>query len=186
MAEIADDHILSLILSGNKVNEGYRLLLEKYREQLYWHVRRMVIHHEDADDVLQNTFVKIFKNLNRFESKSKLYTWMYRIASNEAITHLKKQKRNASTSIDDEQIGLSDRLEADTFFDGDEVMKRLYLALDTLPEKQRLVFNMRYFDEMSYQDISDTLGTSVGGLKASYHHAAKKIEQYFKTAQVGM
>lgn len=184
MRELSDEDILNLLEDKGSLERGFGLLMGKYQERLYWHVRRMVVDHDDADDVIQNTFVKVFKGLHRFERKSKLYTWLYRIATNEAITFLNARKRKATTSLDNETLNLSERLTADVFFDGDAATARLIQAIDTLPEKQRVVFNMRYYDEMSYQDISDVLGTSVGALKASYHHAAKKIEAYFKEAPI--
>lgn len=152
--------------------------MEKYQERLYRHVRRMVTDHEDAHDVLQNTFIKVYRNIGAFKGNSKLYTWLYRIATNESLSFLEKRKRRTAFSLDEEDAGLANRLEADPYFDGDEAQIRLQEALHSLPDKQRIVFNLRYFDEMSYQDISDSLGTSVGALKASYHHAVKKIEHY--------
>jgi RNA polymerase sigma-70 factor (ECF subfamily) len=175
---LSDEEILELILKRKQEERGFRALLEAYQERLYWHVRRMVTEHEDANDVLQNTFVKVYRNIGSFRQQSKLYTWLYRIATNESLTFLEKRKRRTSLALDEEESGLANRLEADSYFDGDEAQVRLQQALQTLPDKQRLVFNMRYFDEMSYQDISESLDTSVGALKASYHHAAKKIEKY--------
>jgi len=154
--------------------------MQKYQEKLYWHVRRMLMDHDDANDVIQNCFIKVYKSIHRFERKSKLYTWLYRIATNEAITHLNKQKKKAVASIDDDEIGISHRLEADAYFDGEEAQLQLQRALNTLPDKQKLVFNLRYFDEMSYKEMAEVLDTSVGALKASYHHAVKKIEQYIR------
>ena len=136
--------------------------------------------HEDANDVIQNVFVKVYRSIGNFEGKSKLYTWLYRIATNEAITFLNKKKRRQTSSIDEEETDLANRLEADHYFDGNAAQLRLQQALVTLPTKQRLVFNMRYFDEMSYKDISSSLNTSVGALKASYHHAVKKVEAFLK------
>ena len=160
--------------------QGFRLLMEKYQERLYWHIRRMVREHEDANDVIQDCFVKVYRNIHLFEGKSQLYTWLYRIATNEALTFLKKEQRQSTAAIGDGEGGLGNRLHADAYFDGDEAQRRLQRALEKLPEKQRLVFNMRYFDELSYKDISGILDTSVGALKASYHHAVKKIEAFFK------
>lgn len=157
---------------------SFRELMGLYKERLYWHIRKIVISHDDADDVLQNTFIKIFKNIGKFKGDSKLYSWMYRIATNESITHLNK-KANLNR-IDNEtlQNQLVENLEADVYFDGDEIQLKLQKALATLPQKQQLVFNMKYFDNMKYDDISEVLGTSVGALKASYHHARKKIEKF--------
>ena len=154
--------------------------METYQERLYWQIRRMVHDHEDANDVLQNSFVKVFRNVRRFEGKSKLYTWLYRIATNEAITFLNKQKQKATASIDQDDNSLSNQLKADPYFDGDEIQLHLKEAIVKLPEKQQLVFNLRYYDEMSYADMSNVLETSEGALKASFHHAVKKIEQYMK------
>ncbi len=180
LEQISDEKILSLLQNEGKTEEGFRLLMSKYQEKLYWQVRRLVTHHEDANDVIQNAFIKIYRNIQKFENKSKLYTWLYRIATNEALTYLKKQKRNSSSSIDDDALALENNLKADSYFDGDALAIRLQKAIATLPEKQRIVFNMRYYDEMSYKDISEVLETSEGALKASYHHAVKKIELYFK------
>ena len=158
--------------------KAYRELMSLYKERLYWHIRKIVLIHDDADDVLQNTFIKIFNNISRFKGDSKLYSWMYRIATNESLTHLKK--KSSLNKIDSEtlQNQLVEKLEADVYFDGDEIQFKLQKALATLPQKQKLVFNMKYFDHMKYDDISEILETSVGALKASYHHARKKIEAY--------
>jgi RNA polymerase sigma-70 factor (ECF subfamily) len=182
--EISDETILSLIQKKQTSEKGFRLLMDKYQEKLYHHIRRMVIEHEDANDVLQNCFIKIFRSIHKFKGKSKLYTWLYRIATNEAITWINKKKRKGTNSLDDGDHNLAQTLRADCYFDGDEVQVQLQLALRQLPDKQRTVFNMRYFDEMSYKEIAELLDTSVGGLKASYHHAVKKIEKYFKEVQI--
>ncbi len=182
-ADISDERILALLRADPSSEQGFRMLMEKYQERLYWQIRRLVFEHEDANDVLQNCLLKIFRNIRGFEGKSQLYTWLYRIAVNEAITHLKKKKRHNATSLDDQDLGLSNRLEADAFFDGDEAQRKLHAAIAQLPEKQRLVFNLRYFDEMGYQEMSELLGTSVGALKASFHHAVKKVEQFLKTVE---
>ena len=179
-SNISDEEILSLLQSGQNVEKGFKLLMLKYQERIYWQIRRLVLEHEDANDVIQNTFIKVFKGIQKFKGDSQLYTWMYRIATNEAITFLNKKQRKKTESIDNETLNIVNQLKADVYFDGDEAQIRLQQALVGLPEKQRLVFNMRYFEEMSYKDISETLGTSVGGLKASYHHAVKKIELHIK------
>ncbi|MBK8924002.1 MAG: RNA polymerase sigma factor [Saprospirales bacterium] len=153
-----------------------------YKERLYWHIRRMVLVHEDADDVLQNTFIKIYRGILQFEGKSKLYTWLYRIATNEAITFLQNRSRHGTNSIDDASGLLSSRLRADEWFDGDVLQRQLQGAIAQLPEKQRVVFNLRYYEEMPYEEMSNVLDTSVGALKASFHHAVKKIETYFRQA----
>lgn len=175
-----DEGILILLKERKTFDSGFRQLVETYQERLYWHIRRMVGTHEDADDVIQNTFIKVYRSIDRFKGGSKLYTWLYRIATNETITFLNKRKKRMSSSIHNEDLNLSNRLIADEYFDGDEIQSQLQKALDTLPEKQRLVFNMRYYDEMPYKEISEVLETSVGALKASYHHAVKKIEAFFK------
>ena len=180
-----DEQILALLKSESTYEKGFRALMAAYQERLYWHIRKMVYQHEDANDVIQNTFIKVYRNIDKFKGNSKLYTWLYRIATNESITLLNKKKRKATSSIDNEEYDLANRLRADEYFDGDEIQLQLQLALDQLPEKQRLVFNMRYFDEMSYADMSEVLETSVGALKASYHHAAKKVESFLRTAAEG-
>ncbi|MBR9920071.1 MAG: RNA polymerase sigma factor [Bacteroidetes bacterium] len=151
--------------------------MAKYQERLYWHVRRMVIEHEDANDVIQNCLVKVFRSIGRFEQKSQLYTWLYRIATNEAITFLKKKKRRSSHGLDDPESQVVNKLEADPWFDGDRAEMLLQKALAELPDKQKQVFLLRYYEEMPYQQMSEVLDTSVGALKASYHHAVKKVEQ---------
>ena len=159
-------------------------IVAAYGERLYWHIRRMVTEHEDANDVLQNTFIKAWKGLKEFRGESGLYTWFYRIATNETISWLDARKRRAVVPLEgsreDDESGHVDRLAAQTGFDGRRVEWQLQQAVGALPEKQRLVFNLRYFDEMPYEEMSSVLGTSVGALKASYHHAVKKIEAFFK------
>jgi len=162
------------------MDHGFKLLMDTYQERLYWHIRRMVLIHEDTDDVLQNTLIKVYKSITRFEGKSKLYTWLYRIATNESITFLNKRKRHQSEQIDNPEDDISMRLEADPYWSGDDTELILQKALSTLPERQRAVFNMRYYDEMPYKQMSEILDTSEGSLKASYHHATKKIEAYIK------
>lgn len=177
---VSDEQILELLRSDNTFERGFRFLMSQYRERLYWHIRRLVLVHEDADDVLQNTFIKIYRGILQFEGKSKLYTWLYRIATNESITYLQGKARHASASLDDETVLLTNRLQADEWFDGDEVQVKLQQSIARLPEKQRLVFNLRYFDEMPYEEMAVLLDTSAGALKASFHHAVKKIEASFK------
>lgn len=177
---VSDREILNLLAAGaGQRNKGFDLLVKKYYEKLYMHIRRIVVDHEDTNDVLQNCFVKVLKNIDRFEGKSALYTWLYRIATNEALTFLKKQKRRHSESID-QHAALAIQLKTDPYFNGDEIQIKLQQAIDTLPDKQKAVFNMRYFEEMSYKHMSEVMDTSVGALKASYHHAAKKIEHFIK------
>ncbi|MEZ4943487.1 MAG: sigma-70 family RNA polymerase sigma factor [Saprospiraceae bacterium] len=179
---VSDDHILKLLRSDKTFERGFRLLMSTYKERLYWHIRRMVLVHEDADDVLQNTFIKVYRGVLQFEGKSKLYTWLYRIATNESITFLQSNARRNSSSIDNNDGVLASRLKADSWFDGDALQQQLQDAIAQLPEKQRVVFNMRYYEEMPYEEMSTILDTSVGALKASFHHAAKKIERFFREA----
>lgn len=165
--------------SEQTFERGFRLLMGQYRERLYWHIRRMVQVHADADDVLQNTFIKVYRGILQFEGKSKLYTWLYRIATNEALTHLQSKARQSSTSLDDTDSWTAHRLKADDWFDGDALQARLLAAIAQLPDKQKQVFNLRYYEEMPYEEMSQILNTSVGALKASFHHAVKKIEATF-------
>lgn len=159
--------------------KAFQTLVETYQERLYWHIRRFVFNHEDANDVIQNTFIKAWKGLDNFRADSKLYTWLYRIATNESITFINKRKKYRSEDLEgEESFQHANHLVADEYFDGTEAEKKLYEALGTLPDKQREVFQLRYFEDMKYDDISEVTGTSVGGLKASYHHAVKKIEKY--------
>lgn len=171
-----DDQLLELMRSGHSFERGFRALMSQYQERLYWHIRRLVLLHEDADDVLQNTFIKVYKGVLQFEGKSKLYTWLYRIATNEALTHLQSRAKKNAMPFDSVSAFLADRLEADEWFDGNEAQIKLHKAIAQLPEKQKLVFNMRYFEEMPYEEMATILDTSVGALKASFHHAMKKVE----------
>lgn len=155
-------------------------VISHYSRALYWQIRRIVYDHDDANDVLQNTFMKAWLNIDSFRGDAKLQTWLYKIAINESITFVNKKKAQNNISLDDDNSFMVNSLEADRWFDGDAAQLKLQRAISMLPEKQRLVFNMRYYDEMKYEDMSEILGTSVGALKASYHHAAKKIEQFFE------
>lgn len=176
MDNFSDDQaLLQAILSGNNGERAFGALVTRYQERLYWHIRRLVVDHESANDVLQNAFIKIWKNLEQFRGESSLSTWIYRIATNESINHLNQLKRRLSVSMD-EQINLSERIKADPHFRSDRIEWKLQLAIQDLPEKQRIVFLLRYYDEMPYQEMSKVLETSEGALKASYHHAVKKIE----------
>lgn len=177
---MTDEQILLLLQNETSKERGFRLLVEQYQERLYWHIRRMVTEHEDANDVIQNTFIKVFRSIDRFKGNSALYTWLYRIATNESITFINSRKKKATADLDSEDNNLSNQLEADNYFDGDQAQVLLQKALRALPEKQRLVFQLRYYEELSYREMSDVLDTSVGALKASYHHAVKKIESYFR------
>src|ERR1700710_294493 len=174
--QVDDAEILRKFQDEKTRNEAFNLLLKKYQQKLYWHIRRMVIDHDDADDLIQDTFVKIWKNLPGFRSDAQLYTWMYRIATNECITFLNKKKQKNNIPLDDVAYELADTLADSSYFNGDQAPLKLQQAILTLPEKQRLVFNMKYFDDMKYEEMSDVLGTSVGALKASFHLAVKKIE----------
>ncbi|MBK8701560.1 MAG: RNA polymerase sigma factor [Saprospiraceae bacterium] len=169
-----DEEILNLLRNEVTLERGFRLLMQTYQEKMYWHIRRIVGSHDDADDVIQNTFIKAFKGFKGFEERSSLYTWLYRIATNEALSYQKSRKAKAIVSIDDHDHYLEEKSGED--FDTEKAVEKLNKALTELPEKQRIVFNLRYYDEMSYQDMSEILETSVGALKASYHHAVKKIE----------
>jgi len=176
--QVEDEEILSKFREDKTRNEAFNLLLKKYQQKIYWHVRRMVIDHDDADDIVQDVFVKIWKNLPSFRNDAQLYTWMYRIATNECITFLNKKKQKNNISLDDVDYELADTLSSSDQFSGDQIQRKLQEAILTLPDKQRLVFNMKYFDDMKYEEMSDVLGTSVGALKASYHLAVKKIESF--------
>jgi RNA polymerase sigma factor (sigma-70 family) len=168
------------LLNPKTQNIAFQKLLRDYQRPLYNHIRNIVLNHDDADDVLQNTFVKVFQHLKDFKGESKLFSWMYRIATNEAITFInKKAKRNGTTS-EAMQTKIIDNLKADTYFDGNEIQIKLQKAVALLPQKQQLVFKMKYYEELKYEELSEILGTSVGALKASYHHAVKKIEDFVK------
>jgi len=179
MSEYSDKELLNLFKETDKRNYAFNLIVRKYQQKLYWHIRKIVIKHDDADDILQNTFIKVWKGLEGFREDSKLYTWLYRIATNESLTFLKQQKTKYLLPIIDYENQLSETLESDKYFNGDEIQLKLQKAILNLPEKQRIVFNLKYFEEMKYEDMAEVLATSVGALKASYHHAVKKIENYF-------
>jgi len=162
-------------------DKAFKILMSLYKERLYWHIRKIVISHDDADDVLQNTFIKVYRNIHNFKTESKIYSWIYRIATNEAITFINKRAKLKAVDIADYKQNLVSTLQDDILFNGSEIQLILQNAILTLPQKQQMVFNMKYFDEMKYTDISEILGTSVGALKASYFHAVKKIEKIIKT-----
>lgn len=180
MTEYNDHELLEMFRDEGRSNFAFNLLVRKYQERLYWHIRKIVIDHDDTDDVLQNTFIKVFKGLHGFKEDSQLFTWLYRIATNEAVTFLRKKKRKFFLPIQDVEFQLAESLESDEYFNGDEIQLKLQKAILTLPEKQRIVFNMKYYDEMKYEDMAEILDTSIGALKASYHHAVKKIKSYLK------
>ncbi len=176
--QVEDAEILRKFQDEKTRNEAFNLLLKKYQQKIYWHIRRMVIDHDDADDITQDTFIKVWKNLPGFRNDAQLYTWMYRIATNESITFLNKKKQKNNIPLDDVAYELADTLADSTYFNGDKAQLKLQQAILTLPEKQRLVFNMKYYDDLKYEEISQVLGTSVGALKASFHLAVKKIEAF--------
>ena len=157
--------------------KAFTRIIKKYQEKLYWHIRRLVIHHEDANDVLQNVFIKVWNGLDNFREDAQLYTWLYRIATNESLTYLEQQKKKSLVSIDNED-SITAQLKSEKDFDANKIEWKLQMAIRQLPEKQRLVFNLRYYDEMPYEEMSRVLDTSEGALKASYHHAVKKIEDF--------
>ena len=175
-----DEEIIEKIQDEKTINYGFNLLMDKYQEKIYSLIRRMVIDHDAADDAAQETFVKVWKNIGSFKGDSKLYTWIYRIATNEALNHLRRKKRRFFIPIRDIEHELSSSLETDIYYSGDEIQLKLQKALLKLPEKQRLVFNMKYFEEMKFKDNAEVMDVSVGSLKAQYHHAVKKIEKFIK------
>ncbi len=173
-----DQELVVQFKSAATKDAAYTLLVKKYQEKLYWHIRRIVVEHEDANDVLQNTFIKVWKGLENFREDSQLYTWLYRIATNESLSFLEQLKRKSAVQFDEIATDLGNKVKADPHFDANKLEWKLQVAIQHLPEKQKLVFNLRYFDEMPYEEMSGVLDTSVGALKASYHHAAKKIEDF--------
>ncbi|RNC89754.1 MAG: RNA polymerase sigma factor [Allomuricauda sp.] len=177
---VADEAFVNRLKNKESQAQAFEELVNTYKERLYWHIRRIVLDHDDADDVLQNTFIKVFKSIDGFKGDSKLYSWMYRIATNEALSFLKQKSRKLGVSNEALQEHIVDNLQSDVYFEGDAIQLKLQKALTTLPEKQKLVFNMKYFQDMKYDEISQVLETSVGGLKASYHLAVKKIETYLR------
>ena len=175
-----DQEIINKILDPKTKHYGFNVLVKTYQEKIYWLIRRMVIDHDDSNDLSQEVFVKIWRNISKFKGDSKLYTWIFRIATNEALTHLRKKKRRFFIPIIDVENELASNLESDNYYTGDDIQLKLQKAILTLPEKQRLVFNMKYFEDMKYKDMSEVLDISIGGLKAQYHHAVKKIEKILK------
>ena len=175
---IQDTELLQQFRDPATREKGFTAIIKKYQEKLYWHIRRMVVEHEDTNDVLQNVFIRVWNGLDNFREDSQLYTWLYRIATNECLSYLEQQKRKSSASLDEMESGLSNKVIADKYFDPNKLEWKLQLAIQQLPEKQRVVFTLRYYDEMPYEEMSRVLDTSEGALKASYHHAVKKIEDY--------
>ncbi|MBT8235958.1 MAG: RNA polymerase sigma factor [Bacteroidia bacterium] len=177
---IAEETLVKQLKQKDTQSKAFEMLINTYKERLYWHIRRIVLDHDDADDVLQNTFIKVFRSIDGFKGDSKLYSWMYRIATNESLTFIKQKSRKLGVNSEALQERMANNLQADVYFEGDEIQYKLQQAIAKLPEKQKLVFNMKYFEELKYEEISEILETSVGGLKASYHLAVKKIESYLK------
>lgn len=180
MKSYNEKEIIVLLQEPDRQREAFEQIVNEYSEQLYWQIRRMVLSHDDANDILQNTFIKAWTNIEYFRGDAKMSTWLYRIALNECLTFLNKQRANNQLSIDDADEEMINKLEGDTYFDGDETQKLFLRAVHSLPEKQQMVFNLKYFKEMKYEEISEIVGTSVGALKASYHHAIKKIEAFLE------
>ncbi len=178
MHSYTEDELVAQLRDPDRQREAFANVVGVYGEKLYWQIRKMVLSHDDANDLLQNTFMKAWTNIDFFRGEAKLSTWLHKIAINECITFLNRQRNLNNVSMDDADVFLLDRLKGDDYFDGNEADMKLQTAILTLPEKQRLVFNMKYYDEMKYEEMSDILGTSVGALKASYHHATKKIEEF--------
>ena len=177
---ISEEELLKQFSNPGKRTVAFSMLVRTYQERLYWHIRKMVLSHEDSNDVLQNTFMKAWNGLDGFRGESQFSTWLYRIATNETLTFLANKRMRNANSLDDVEDSLILNLRADSYFNGTEIQIRLQEAIQTLPEKQRLVFNMKYFDDITYDEMEKILGTSVGALKASYHHAVKKIEKFFE------
>ncbi|MCF8274350.1 MAG: RNA polymerase sigma factor [Flavobacteriaceae bacterium] len=175
---ILETELVEQLKSKNNVDNAFKELVSQYKERLYWHIRNIVKSHDDADDVLQNTFIKIYKNINSFKGDSKLFSWMYRIATNEAITFINKNAKRLNITNEESQNLALNNLTDDVYFEGDAIQLKLQQAIATLPHKQQLVFNMKYFEEIKFKDMADILETSEGALKASYHIAIKKIEEY--------
>lgn len=177
-----DRELLLKLKDPDSINYGFNLLVRKYQQKIYWHIRKMVIDHDDTDDLVQDVFIKVWKHVGNFREDAQLYTWIYRIATNECLNFLRKKKNKFFLPIHDVQNELSEKLDSSHYIDGDEIQLKLQKALLKLPDKQRLVFNMKYFDEMKYEEISEITNTTVGSLKANYHHAVKKIEAFLKNS----
>lgn len=176
--DMADAELLQQFRNERTREAGFTAIIKKYQEKLYWHVRRMVVDHDDANDVLQNVFIKVWNGLDNFREDARLFTWLYRIATNESLSFLEQKKRKSAIPLGDVEEGLSNSIKAEKDFDSKKLEWKLQLAIQQLPGKQRVVFNLRYYDEMPYEEMSQILETSEGALKASYHHAVKKIEDF--------
>jgi RNA polymerase sigma-70 factor (ECF subfamily) len=179
--ELSDQELIERFRNTDTRNYAFNLIIRKYQQKVYWHIRRIVINHDDANDITQDTFIKIWKSLDDFKGESQLFTWIYRIATNEALSFLRSKRKKFFIPLVNVEKRLSQTLKDDNLFTGNEIQLKLQQAILSLPEKQRIVFNMRYYDEMKYEEIAKVLDTSVGGLKALYHHAVKKITEYFKS-----
>lgn len=177
-----DKELLQLFNEEGNERYAFNLIVDKYSERLYWHIRKIVPSHDDSNDVLQNTLIKAWRGLPSFREEAKLYTWLYRIATNESLTFLKRAKRNSFFSLTDYDQMVENMLEADPYFDGDKAQKLLQKAIFQLPPRQRTVFTMRYYEELTYNEISEILETSVGALKASYHHAYQKVKSFLESS----
>ncbi|TMI97687.1 MAG: RNA polymerase sigma factor [Bacteroidetes bacterium] len=180
LTTLSDSELLVEFRNPVTKEKAFTSIIKKYQEKLYWHLRRMVVDHDDANDVLQNVMIRTWNGLENFREDSQLYTWLYRVATNECLTFLEQQKKRAAVSLSDVESGLENKIKADQNFDGNKLEWKLQLGIQKLPEKQRIVFQLRYYDEMPYEEMSRVLETSEGALKASYHHAVKKIEEYIK------
>jgi len=180
LTTLSDSELLVEFRNPVTKEKAFTSIIKKYQEKLYWHLRRMVVDHDDANDVLQNVMIRVWNGLENFREDSQLYTWLYRVATNECLTFLEQQKKRSAVSLSDVESGLENKIKADQNFDGNKLEWKLQLGIQQLPEKQRIVFQLRYYDEMPYEEMSRVLETSEGALKASYHHAVKKIEEYIK------
>jgi RNA polymerase sigma-70 factor (ECF subfamily) len=178
MQQYTEEELVERLKDNSTLRSAFTQVVSMYSEKLYWQIRKMVLSHDDANDLLQNTFMKAWMNIEYFRGDAKLSTWLYKIAINECITFLNRQRATQNVSMDDTDVYLLERLKGDEYFDGDEAQMKLQKAIVLLPEKQRLVFNLKYFEDMKYENMSEILGTSVGALKASYHHAVKKVEDF--------
>src|SRR5437868_8312187 len=178
LTDSSDAELLMQFRNPSTKESSFTAIIKKYQEKLYWHIRRMVLDHDDANDVLQNVFIRVWNGLENFREDAQLYTWLYRIATNESLTFIEQQKKRASVSLDEVECSISNKVKADKHFDPNRLEWKLQVAIQQLPEKQKVVFNLRYYDEMPYEKMSKILETSEGALKASYHHAVKKIEDF--------
>jgi RNA polymerase sigma-70 factor (ECF subfamily) len=175
---LSDSELLAQFKNPSTKETAFTGIVKKYQERLYWQIRRMAVSHEDTNDILQNVLVRVWNALDKFREDSQLYTWLYRIASNESLSFIEQRKKKSAVSLNDVENGISNKIKADEHFDSQKIEWKLQLAIQQLPEKQRVVFSLRYYDEMPYEEMSKALGTSEGALKASYHHAVKKVEEF--------